>query len=156
MRPVRPPAPLIQPCWLVMRLRAWLTVVVEKKVTDLTIKWLRFGLRLFVPPLITHFFEYLAMILFTAVYTAGKCLPSEAPSPSLSSSPTPTPTGQEGYELRGWSESMYFALTTQTTVGCAGAQQAHAWRVARAIARARCAFLENPHSLTQIWRHHRR
>ena len=100
------------------------------------------------------------MASFMGIYKSCKCLPDEstggssdgtstegsaAKSTDGSSDGTSTDTSPASNTpgLRGFSESMYFSMTTQTTVGCAGSQHAHAWRVARAIARARCAFLEN-------------
>ena len=71
----------------------------------------------------------------TAPTAAPTTAPTAAPTATATTAPTTAPTAtagqqssdKEGYELRGWSESMYFALTTQTTVGCAGAQHAHIW-----------------------------
>ena len=127
----------------------------------------------------TFMFVYMGLECLPAEKSTDQSPPSPPSSPpSPPSSPPPSPPssgvsadtstdskedsnedsneGSKDAELRGWSESIYFAITTQTTVGCAGAEHEHAWRVARAIARARCAFLENSHSLTQIWRHHRK
>ena len=95
------------------------------------------------PILFTHIFEYAIMVIFMGIYKGLECLPDEKSKDQSSGDSTDTSTDSKDPGLRGWSESMYFAMTTQTTVGCAGAQHAHAWRVARAIARARCAFLDN-------------
>ncbi len=90
------------------------------------------------------------MTIFMGIYKSGECLPGEQKPADQSTggssdggTSTDTSPVSNAPGLRGFSESMYFSMTTQTTVGCAGAQHAHAWRVARAIARARCAFLEN-------------
>ena len=95
----------------------------------------------------THIIEYIIMITFMAIYSSCGCFPDKKTADSEKGSGDDS-SGDDSTdsEPRSVGESMYFALTTQTTVGCAGAQHAHAWRVARAIARARCAFLERIHT----------